>query len=328
MKSIAAVAVFALAVVTVRAAFGFGTIHGLGQDAEHERITRHSFACVGNIASDACFQKRTLDMLAGSAGSFGAVGTPDRGALIFRAEAHCDGGDYFDVAGYPQTKAVAQAQLEACRAWMLKKLDDAVEHAGDLLDGKGRLRDNQLPTVVACRFGGRVNGRAKCNVLEDFGILLHASQDFYSHTNWTDAVDPARPVAPDNPPGLNKRGPAPWLDLRTEAPFPSGLISGCFEAKSAVSEAANCNYGRDNATLRVKHLALNKDKGRIDPEIGDGTTDRGHANGNFRHAVEAAIADSKDKWETLKEQLILTYGPSRGTRMICALTHDKPMKVC
>jgi hypothetical protein len=115
--------------------------------------------------------------------------------------------------------------------------------------------------------------------------------------------------------------------LRTTQAFPAGLISGCFEAKSAISEPANCNYGKEKLP-RVKHLALNKDKGTIDPAIGAGTTERGQHHDNFRHAVEAAIADSKDKWATLKEQLVLTYGPSRGTTMICALTRDKPMKAC
>ena len=309
------------------AALAFGTIHGLGQNAEHERITRHALACAPGTAADECFQKNTLDMLAGAKNNFGAVGAPDRGTLVFHAPAHCDGGDYFDVAGYPQTKTAAQANLEACRAWMAKELEAAVEAAGGLLDAKGALDDSQIPTIVSCTFAGNVKGRAKCNVLEHFGILLHASQDFYSHTNWTDAPDATKPASPTNPPGLNKRGPAPWLDLRTQSAFPAGLISGCFETKSAVSEEANCNYGPSKLP-RVKHLALSKDKGTIDPALGQGTTARGALNDNFRHAVEAAVADTKDKWATLKEQLILTYGPSRGTTMICALTHDKPKKTC
>ena len=78
----------------------------------------------------------------------------------------------------------------------------------------------------------------------------------------------------------------------------------------------------------MKHLALSKDKGRIDPKIGAGTTARGQVNGNFARAVEAATLDTKDKWETLKEQLVLTYGPSRGMRMVCALTRDNPKRSC
>jgi hypothetical protein len=327
MKTSTAVAAFAFLLIGAQTVAGFGTIHGLGQDAEHERITRRAFACAASKPSNDCFEKRTLDSLAGKPGSFGAIGIADRGALVFRADAHCDGGDYFKVKGYPQSKAEARAKLEACRAQMAEQLDKAVEAAGDLLDADGHLDDSQMPTIVSCNYGGRVKGRAKCNVLEAFGLLLHASQDFYSHTNWTDVADADAPHSPKNPPGLGKTGPAPWLDLRTAQPFPDGLISGCFEAKSAISEPANCNYG-PNKTPRVKHLALSKDKGRIDPQIGAGTTERGRVNANFRRAVEAAVADSKDKWATLQEQLILTYGPSRGTRMICALTRDDPKKSC
>lgn len=327
MKTSTAVAAFVFFLIGAPTVAAFGTIHGLGQDAEHERITRRALSCATGVAADDCFQKRTLDSLAGGRGSFGAVGIADRGTLVFQAQAHCDGGDYFAVKGYPQTKGEAQAKLEACRAWMAQQLEAAVEAAGDLLDADGAIDHSQIPTMISCSYGGRVKGRAKCNVLEAFGLMLHASQDFYSHTNWTDVANADEPYSPANPPGLGKTGPSPWLDLRTEQAFPDGLISGCFETKSAISEPANCNYGpRD--TPRVKHLALSKDKGRIDPKIGAGTTARGHVNGNFARAVEAAIADTKDKWETLKEQLVLTYGPSRGMRMVCALTRDNPRKSC
>jgi hypothetical protein len=318
--------IVAAAILAASSAFAFGTIKGLGQDLEHERITRRAFACPGNVASDDCFQKKTLDSLAGAPGDFGAVGAPDRGTLIVKGEAHCDGGDHFDVDGYPQSKADAQATIEACRAWMVKHLDAAVAAAAGLLDAKGRIRGSEIPTIVACRYTGG-KGRAKCNVLENFGVLLHTAQDFYSHTNWTDVAEAGKPASPSNPPGLGKRGPAPYLNLRGPQPYPAGLISGCFEAKSAISEPKYCNYG-PNAAPRVKHLALNKDKGTIDPQIGAGTTDRGKINDNFRHAVEAAITDTKDKWATLKERLVATYGPARAKKMICALTRDNPIKTC
>ena len=314
-----------LSLLAAGAAFGFGTIKGLGQNMEHERITRHAFACTGAPSAD-CFEKKTLDSLAGAPGDFGAVGAPDRGSLVFHAPAHCDGGDYFGLPDYPQSKADARAKIEACRGWMASHMDEAVASAGALLDGKGRIKDSEIPTIVACRYTGG-KGRAKCNVLEHFGIVLHAAQDFYSHTNWTDQADANAPSSPLNPPGLNKRGRSPYIDLRKAEPFAAGLISGCFETKSAISEPANCNYGKANLP-RVKHLALNKDKGTIDPEIGAGTTDRGKINDNFRHAVEAAIDDTRDKWATLKERLAATYGAERAAKMICALTRDKPAKSC
>jgi len=196
MKTSIAVVASLLVLIATPMAAAFGTIHGLGQDAEHERITRHAFACAADRTPDDCFEKGTLGSLAGKRGTFGAVGIADRGALIFKAEAHCDGGDYLTVKGYPQTKAEARAKLEACRAWMVKQLDAAIEAAGDLLDDEGQIDDSQTPTIVSCNYGGRIKGRAKCNVLEAFGLLLHASQDFYSHTNWTDVADEDAPSGP------------------------------------------------------------------------------------------------------------------------------------
>jgi hypothetical protein len=65
------------------------------------------------------------------------------------------------------------------------------------------------------------------------------------------------------------------------------LISGCF----GIPEKSSCTYGGDK--LRAMHEYLNKDKGKIDPQIGKGTTERGEVNDNFKRSVEAAIADSR-----------------------------------
>ena len=306
------------------AAFGFGTIHGLGQDAEHERITRHALSCASGAPKAICFQSESIDMLAGKTGTVGAVGLPDV-TMITDPKAHCDMGDYLDVPGYPQSKADANAHLTECRAWMKAKLDEAVRDAGALLDTKGKIDDSQIPTMISCAFGTG-KGRAKCNVLEDFGILLHASEDFYSHTNWVDRQEPKSPVGPENPPGLGNSGPAPWLDLRRPAgAVPAGLISGCF---TLLPESKFCNYGPSDSLHRAKHEYLNKDKGKIDPKFGAAGTTRGSVEGNFRRAVEAAIADTRDKWATLSEALISTYGQERGAKMICAISHDRPAKDC
>ena len=297
---------------------GFGTTHVLGQNAEHERITRHAFGCPAAGAD--CLQARTLDQLAGAAGNFGAVGAPDRGSLVFQHKAHCDSGDHLDIAGYAQGAAQARANLEDCRAWMSANLDEAVKDAAGLLDQQGRVRDDQAG--LGCVFFGRFKGRAKCNVLEDFGVMLHASQDFYSHTNWTDRADPGRPVEPANPPGLAKTGPAPWISLRGPSPFPAGLMSGCFVS---LPESRFCNDGPGG---RVKHAALNKDEGVIDPAVGAGATQRGMVQDNFRRAVEAAIADSRDKWALFRERLVSAYGPTKGARMACVIRSDSPAKDC
>ena len=141
-----------LLLVTVASAYAFGTIHGLGQEAEHERITRHALACTPGMPSGTCFEARTIDMLAGKTGTVGAVGLPDV-AMITSPEAHCDRGDHLDVPGYPQTLAEANAHLSQCRAWMAAKLEEAVRDAATLVDAKGHIDDSQIPTLVACSFG-------------------------------------------------------------------------------------------------------------------------------------------------------------------------------
>lgn len=302
-----------LLAATGGAALAFGTIHGLGQNAEHERITRRALGC--GTGARSCIMPRTLGELAGRGGSFGAVGAPDRGPLIFQPQAHCDRGDYLPTGRYPQTQRQAQAALEACRAWMDGKMEEAVRDARGLLDDKQRLRPAQV--ALGCAFVGGIKGRAKCNVLEDFGVALHTAQDFYAHSNWVDIPDRSRPLSLENPPGLGHSGWAPWMALRANPPFPRGLITGCY----GTPEARAC-------AGRVMHAALNKDTGVVDPRPGLGTSPRGRINGNFARAVEAATLDSRDKWDLLRERLVARYGVVRGRLMACAIAQDDPMRTC
>jgi hypothetical protein len=303
-------------------ALGFGTIRGLGQNAEHERITRHALAC--STAWDGnCLEPKALTELAGGNDNFGAVGIPDRGDLIPENKAHCDSGDYLDIPGYPHSKADAEAALETCRAWMVSNLNEAVTDAGKLVDSSGHLRKSQLS--IPCVFIGRIKGGAKCNVIEDLGLLLHASQDFYAHSNWVDHPDPSQPVGVENPPGLGNTGRAPWIDLRTTTAFPDGLITGCFENPP---EKSHCNYGPGGSLHRVKHAVVNKDDGAIDPALGAGTTQRGAIDDNFARAVSAAIDDTKDKWATFRGRLEAAYGNDTGDRMACAIARDDPFSGC
>lgn len=296
-------------------ALAFGTIRHLGQDAEHERITRRALQCTPTAAAT-CFARGSLDEVAGRSGTFGAVGFPDnpRSGLISETKAHCDSGDSLPVKGYPQSAAQARANLEACRAWMILNMDQAVAEAAGLLDAGGAIAPGQVR--LGCKFGKDVAG-AKCRVLQRFGIVLHASQDFYSHSNWVDRPRPGA-VGLDNPPGLGRTGPAPWISLRAATDFPAGLMSGCYQG---FPEAAYCRG-------RVKHDVLNKDNGVIDPVTGAGATRRGEVNGNFARAVEAAVADTGDKWTLLRDRLEGRYGPQKAGRMICALTRDQPTKQC
>ncbi len=301
----------------------FGTIAGLGQNREHERITRNALSCAQAPGAN-CFQPGSIDELAGKSGTFGAVGAPDnpiRG-LLSSSAAHCDNGDHLPIPGYVQSAVAAQMVLQTCRDWMETHMQAAVTAASRLILPDGTIDDSQIPTIVTCTFTGG-SGRAKCDVLEAFGLVLHASEDFYSHTNWVDLPDLSLPVGTTtNPPGLGQGFPAPWLDLRNPSPpFPPGLISGCFDK---IPEQFFCNDGPG----RTKHHDINKDKGTIDPSITGPNTPRGQVAGNFHRAVSVAIADTRDKWRILQERLNSTYGGPRASLMICALTHDDPASTC
>lgn len=304
------IVVLAATMALATTASAFGTINGLGQSAEHEKITRlgvRSFK----------LGPRTLDDLAGKRGTFGAVGAPDnplRG-LLTTAKAHCDGGDTLAIPGYRQDAATARAHLEACRSWMFRYLGRAVRAAGRLLDGDGRIRSSQIPTFVSCTFNGK-SGRAKCDVLEALGLALHASQDFYAHTNWTDRAVAGAPNV-DNPPGLGHAEPAAFINPAQRGAFPAGLISGCF---AGLPERAFCRG-------RVRHAVLNKDNGMIHPgngTIGQGKTTRGKVDGNFKRAVRAAIADTRAKWRFFEARVMAKYGRRKGRTIVCAIRRDDP----
>lgn len=313
-----------LVIVSVGAVLAYGTVAGLGQNREHERITRHGLGCAIALGLTNCFQPESISALAGDRGTFGGVGAPDnpiRG-LLSNSAAHCDNGDYLPIPGYANTLIGAQTTLESCRAWMETHLNAAVAAARALVLPDGTIDDSQIPTLIGCTFLGSP-GRAKCNVLEELGLVLHASEDFYSHTNWTDFHDILAPVGPRNPPGLGNAAPSPWLDLRNASPaFPAGLISGCFEG---FPEFFFCNAGPGG---RVKHEFLNKDKGTIDPAIGGPATPRGLVQDNFRRSVQVAILDTRDKWSILQERLVARWGARDGNLMICAITHDDPSATC
>ena len=333
MRIALAVSAFLL-VASSSASSAFGTLSAAGQDREHERITRNALECglaPGHVQP--CFEPDSMDELAGTSGTFGAVGAPDnpvRG-LITDPAAHCDDGDDFQDAAFPNYPGPSLVNaLDLCRQWMEDSIAEAVADARALIPvAGGNIASRELPTYISCTFTG-TKGRAKCNVLEDFGATLHAAQDFYSHTNWTDAM-PAGAIAPDNPPGLGNIGAAPWLDLSNPlGPLPAGLISGCF---GLVPESIYCNDGDPGQAgdlgARVKHEWLNKDKGTIDPwPPGAGTTVRGAADNNFENAVEAAVEDTIEKWQFLQDELDAYYGPVDGARMACTLASDDPVANC
>ena len=249
----------ALAVAVAATAYGFGTVNRFGQHAEHERITRASLACGAAGAPGTCFQANSILNLAGGPGSFGGVGSPDSDE-IFTPEAHCDDADFFAARSYPQSRATATAQLNACRTHLQGRFRQAVRAAAALLDSSGRLRADQVDLSSTCTFTGGFSGRAKCNVIEGFGRALHGVQDFYSHSNFADERDPSRPAGVNNPPGLATGGPAAGDEpARRGGRRPRGPLDRLLRAD------------RLRLQRRVTHDTLNKDNGIIDPVSGAAT---------------------------------------------------------
>ena len=186
-----------LLLLSATGALAFGTINSFGQNAEHERITRHALGCgqPGGPAPDLCFKNKALNDFAGRANSWGAVGAPDNplNGRISDPKSHCDDGDYHNTPGYPRSAAVAQNAIEQCRQLILTSIAAAVRDAAHLVRDHA-LVGAEIPTFVTCTFT-YTKGRAYCNVLENFGAALHASQDFYSHSNWSDQQDSSKPLS-------------------------------------------------------------------------------------------------------------------------------------
>jgi len=312
-------------VVLPGSAAGFGTIDSGGQHREHEHITRAALACTGGARSELdCFEPKSLDYLAGHDREFGAVGSPDSDEMADPA-AHCDNADYL-AGSYPRTRDDATASLLSCVNHLRTQLQDGVRSAKDLLDDQGQVIADEVSLDPECKPRERAEHRAKCASIEGFGRVLHGVQDFYSHSNWADQADPARPLGVENPPGLHLSAPSPLLSLRgaTAPSVPGNLTTGCYVLKDEVSGTGRCE-------LRVTHAALNKDKGLIDPVTGrtsDPATPRGLVGDNFAKAVSGAIAESRRQWQDFQSELIATYGEDEGERMVCALTHDDPVNDC
>lgn len=140
-------AIAALVALSGGHALAHGTLNLFGQSAEHEKLTRAATACApGFKTADVpgrCFEPLSEDQLAGTssnlktirpiripagvlkptavavdlpaidplvAGTIGAVGAPDIETFFFDTP-HCTAGDYINIAGYPQTRAEADAAL-------------------------------------------------------------------------------------------------------------------------------------------------------------------------------------------------------------------------
>ena len=175
-------------------------------------------------------------------------------------------------------------------------------------------------------------GRAKCNVIQGFGYALHAVQDFYSHSNRSDARNEKEVISIRNPPGLGNTDIAAFLSLRArpdlllQKRISRWLSSGCFHpAELVIGE-----HGVFNCKDRITHATMNKDEGVItsDGQTSNPKTSRGQKDNNFETAVRLAIKDTKRQWTDFKESLRSEYGARKANLMICAITKDDPRKSC
>ncbi len=333
----------------------FGTVWGiLGQRSEHERVTRLALQCGAGVQPPDCFQPSSLDNLAGKRGTFGAVGAPDDIPIHLRVDReywHCDNADYADPrtyglgAAYPQSRQVALEKLAQCIAWGRAKLYDggkgqwslppatpstgAVATAAQLIKANGKVDDSDPGVSIfspSCTYNGVETRRAKCNVMEPFGYVLHMTEDFYAHTNWSDLANPALPISLGNPIGLGRTGTAPFLNLELRsfdpARVPLDFTGGCYPKKLCRGRIIHGESATDQG--------LNKDRELINTTTGqvtDPRTPRGrvvvHGVSNAQRAVDGAVKEARRQWAVFRNALVTRYGSDRGARMVCALVLDR-----
>jgi hypothetical protein len=284
----------------------------------------------------------------------------------YNLAAHCDGGDYLDKEDnggetYPISRSAANEYYNKCARDMVHYLNEAVNAADKLVDYSAEriavTDSSQLINSTNCTINdewrwvkGKYNSkkvwemghyeasgspqdtRAKCVVLRNFGRLLHATTDFYAHTNYADKANPSQPLGIHNPPGLNlSPQPAPLLEIyslwkynntlntqdvtkadqalksmieQSTNRFPAKLTSGCW-VYSDEEYDSKC----DNRIMENKDMQ--KDV------VTDGRSIA--AEHNFDNAFRTAVADVSRQWGTLEQALKDKYGDEKATLMIDAI---------
>lgn len=321
-------------VLASSSAGAFGSLNIVGQNAEHEHVTRE----IGK--ADPAWQPNSLSMLAGKDGNLGGVGAPDRpwdtSSNVLKgsgpAYKHCDDGDYLAKAGYPQSKSAAQTAFEDCIDYYQSLVERAVVYSGKLVKSDLSVNPSvfqdtdRIPSTFkpdnVCKYKFSMaadDGGPKCDVMNALGRALHMAEDIYAHTNWADLADPTRPISVSNPPGLGRTDIPSFLRFPADTVVPDGLISGCDDTAS----------GTQNCDNRVSHSGLAKDNGEINDDgstspttkyprgdvIVDGVT-------NFQRAVEGGKKQAVSTWEDFKAAVVQKYGTARGEKIISVIQSD------
>lgn len=311
------------------ASYAFGTVNGLlSQHAEHEMITRTLSRTAQDRGQLRPFDPFTLDLLAGKAHNFGAVGAPDDPADSNEGHGgkkHCDGADFLDIPSYPKSRADADEELKKCIDYFEQRLDAAVRFAGQLVEPNGQLNRRES-TVRHCSFGTKSDPvqPAKCEVLNNFGRALHLVEDFPSHSNWIDA--PVSQASTVNPPGLGRTDLPKFLryPVPRDYTIPRNLATGCDDSGGGTITGVCAG--------RIGHSVLAKDSGWINPDTGGATVDpsypRGAVGNNFQNAVTMARRLVRSVWGDFQEAITQKYGARRGDAVIDAIVRDAPWSEC
>ena len=352
-------AVVAAGLMVPASAGAFGTINGMGQKAEHEKITK-VLSCGADDAVTPCFESASMSMLAGSNGTVGGVGLPDRATEITgHGDAHCDDGDYLPGKLYdPADAKRALKAITDCVDLFGDHMREAVDEAGGLATDAGVV-NSQADATDGCPWDSLAGNlgvktgpdswtSAKCKVVDKLGRALHAAEDFWSHTNWGDEANPNEPIGLKNPPGLGHTEVVPFMtypvdrdQIPTEAEELAGdaPISGCDDSADEFKNygwaVAGALFGvpghTDSCPNRVTHSTLNKDKGTINWETGktsDPLTSRGKIGDNFQRAVSGARRQVRAIWGDFVTAVDGKYGDARGGLILTALTKDTPWTSC
>ncbi len=321
-------------------AFGSVRIPLTVQRPMHEAITR-VLACTSSQRPSECFEPGSIDLLAGTDGTFGAVAEPDNPLDGFPnpASRHCDDADY----GYGDQQSQAEAWLELARCVdaYQRYLDFSLESASGLLNSDGSISapataifDSNGLQFSVCSFPDPLKGHtsldvAKCNVLNGIGRALHIYEDFWSHSNWGDVADPTRPVDASNIAGLGRIDQPPYFAYPTPVAttFVEGLVSGCDDSLGA---------GRCTQKDRFGHSVVNKDNAEtVDAttcQASQPLTPRGRVTidgvSNFQRAVTGACGAALRAWTDFRSALITRYGTTTAQTMIRAIIADTPTTRC
>jgi hypothetical protein len=273
-RLLAVTAIGAASLMAPASAGAFGTINGMGQHAEHEKITK-VLSCAAEDAVTPCFESGSMAMLAGSDGTVGGVGLPDRVTeIIGHGSAHCDDADYLPGEPYQRSDAArAVNAIDACVDLFGRHIEQAVDAAGGLANER-QIFYSQADATDACPWD--ISGSAgievgtpsaKCKVVDGLGRALHAAEDFWSHTNWGDEANPNEPVIVSgaatangddqadvssssdrdpvynllNPPGLGHQDLVPYLRY----PIPRDTLPTDAEMLAGTAPISGCDDSAD-----------------------------------------------------------------------------------